>query len=89
MASINGAKQMGVRTITLAGGVSPKAIPKDVRIKGVLFNQERQPWKLTEERKLRTRAPIDGEVTIEFEKIVPMTVVEIDVAAYWPLTPTK
>lgn len=78
---------MGTRVLELANGKSIKKVPDNIRLTGVLFNGERQQYKLNEERHLQTRQPITGNVEVLYEKTTFKQ--PVNVAAYWPLTPSE
>lgn len=78
---------MGTRTIEIIAGRSIKPIPANIRLTGVLLSDERLQYKLDADRRLLTRMPVTGEVTVTYEKTTFKQ--PIDVAAYWPLTPTE
>jgi len=78
---------MGTRNLEVVNGKSVKKVPDNIRLTGVLLAGARQQFKLDAERYLLTRQPISGTVEVTYEKLTFKQ--PIDVAAYWPLTPTE
>lgn len=78
---------MGTRNLEVVNGKSVKKVPDNIRLTGVLLAGARQQYKLDAERYLVTRQPISGTVEVTYEKTTFKQ--PIDVAAYWPLTPTE
>lgn len=77
------------KKLSVTEGVTAMTIPEDVRVKAVLFDGKRIPYRLTAERKLQLREPVTGVAEVSFEKIQTATVaVPIEAATYFPIPAT-